>query len=140
MNHIKHQIQAYLDGELTTRETRDLEGHVRRCAVCRQALDDRQELWRRVDMAADVPVAISIWPRLVARLESGRDRHWTWPYRSLALAATLAGMLVGWHLGQPAHPDHSNDDTAAEAGYLEERAPSLDQLWLLAGTNGGPGS
>ena len=139
MKHVTDRIQAYLDGELSPEEIRAVGDHVHQCPACRQALEDRQELWRRIEAPA-LQVEVSIWPRLAERLERRRAQRWSWPQRSLALAAMTAGILLGWQLGRPLQEQRTNGDLAAEMSYLRDSHPSLDQLWLQVGANGGPGS
>ena len=142
MNHVTHQIQAFLDGELPPQKALAFRGHLHRCKACRQAFEDRQQLWHRVDALAAVPAGASVWPRLAGLLERRRRQNRSWTFRSLAVAATVAGMLLGWQLGGPVQTRGAGAGAGAalDMSFLEDTAPSLDQLWLQVGVNGGPGS
>lgn len=136
MRHVTHRMQAFLDGELTPAAVEAVREHLASCGPCRQELAARQQLWRQVDTLAAVPNQVAIWPRLAALLQERGRRRWSWPYRGLALAAALGGVLLGWRVGQPAGSNAASHDLAAEAGYLADSVPSLDQLWLQAAING----
>ena len=136
MKHVDHWNQAYCDDELAAPERTEFEAHIRGCAACRQELAAVQALWAQVDVGAPVPLAPrDPWQAVAARID-GRSRRvtWTWPQRGLAVAAMLAGVVVGFGLGGGVAVQSAYDDTAtASTEYLEESLPSLDQLWLQLG-------
>jgi anti-sigma factor RsiW len=133
VKHVDHQIQAYCDGELSPSLREAFEAHVRRCAPCRRELEATQALWAEVDAARPTPDGPAAWPGVQARLARRAGRTpWTWPQRGLAVAAVVAGVVLGFELGQLGAPGTAADDLA-EADYLEESLPSLDQLWLQLG-------
>lgn len=140
MNHMTPRIQAFLDGELSPQQVQMFQDHVNRCAACRRALADAQELWSKVDVLATVPAEVSIWPRLADRLERRRRGRRSWTYRGLAIAATLAGVSLGWQLGGSVGSHGTGAGPSREMSLLEDGSPSLDQLWLQVGVNGGPES
>ena len=130
MKHVTDQIQAYLDGELPPAAVQRFGDHVQACPACRRELAARQALWDQVDRVAPVPTLPPLWPQLAGRLQQRESRPWSWSFRGLAVAATLAGLLLGWQVGGPASGPQTLVSTDAEDGYLESALPSLDQLWL----------
>ncbi len=135
MKHVDHQIQAYCDDELAPSLRAAFESHVRECAVCRGELEAARQLWAQVDTAAGALPSPEIWSGVAAQIgERGRRSPWTWTQRGLAVAATLAGVAIGFGLGGgDAAVQGDPDTTTASTEYLEESLPSLDQLWLQLG-------
>lgn len=140
MKHVDHQIQAYCDDELPASSRQAFEDHVRQCAECRHALEASRRLWQDVVAAPQPEMRGSVWPAVARRLgpRLGRRRSsavWTWPQRGLAVAAVVAGILIGFRFGGPTNPVSADAETiTASADYLEESLPSLDQLWLELGS------
>lgn len=144
MKHVDHQIQAYCDDELPTSLCQAFEDHVRQCAACRRQLEASRRLWQDVVAAPQPELRRSVWPAVARRLghrlghRLGPRRAsavWTWPQRGLAVAAVVAGVLVGFRFGGPPEPVNTDAETVtASADYLEESLPSLDQLWLELGS------
>lgn len=130
MKHVTHKIQAYLDGELAPADRERVLAHLEDCAACRREVDDLNRLFTTVEQAQQAPTLAPIWPALAERLLERRRPVWSWSYRGLAAAAALTGVLVGWQLGQTPTGSANAPAVAVEAGYLEARLPSLDQLWL----------
>ncbi len=135
MNHVTHQIQAYLDGELTPALADALRAHVRDCAACRRELEAARALWGLVDQAPTPAPHGSIWPGLDARLARRRgQRPWTWPQRGLATAALAAGVVLGLQFDMAQSVVETETDVAVSSiDYLEESLPSLDLMWLQMG-------
>ena len=132
MKHVDHQIQAYCDDELPVSLRQAFDDHIRQCAPCRRQLEATRRLWQEVEGVPTPEMRQSVWPSVARRLVRRRESAvWTWPQRGLAVAAMVAGVLIGFRFG--GSPPTVNDDTAtvtASADYLEESLPSLDQLWL----------
>jgi anti-sigma factor RsiW len=142
MTHVTDRIQAWLDGELSPPDAARFQDHIQQCPHCRRELDACRRLWELVDTAAPVPELAPLWPRLAARLRpQARPQRWSWSYRGLAVAASAAGLLLGWQLGGPVASAPAHAGQTAEVGYLDADWPSLDQLWLqLENLNGEAGS
>lgn len=130
MKHVTDQIQAYLDGELPPAVVQRIGDHVQACPACRRELAARQALWDEVDRVAPVPTLPPLWPQLAERLQQRESRPWSWSFRGLAVAATVAGLLLGWQVGGPDTGSQTLVSATVEDGYLESSLPSLDQLWL----------
>src|SRR3989442_5375570 len=103
---LEAQLDAYLDGELTADDARELEAHLVQCADCAGFRDERIAL--RAAIAAHVPPlqapdALRQRVRAALRVAGGTRsrRRIAAPvvWRSLALAASLAVVAVGsWRL------------------------------------------
>ncbi len=136
MKHVTHQMQSYLDGELTAAEAEVLESHVAGCSACRRELVATRQLWAQVDLAGPLPDQPAVWPGLADKLAQRRQRGtWTWSQRGLAAAALVAGLVVGLQFGLSMGALDPDQVAVAdgEEDYLEESLPSLDQLWLQLG-------
>ena len=100
------QLDAYLDGELTAVDARDLEAHLAQCPECTRFRDGRLEL--RAAIAAGAPVfrapdtlRARVRTAVGAAMTSRAPRPGTvrGVWRPLALAASLAVVaLGGWDL------------------------------------------
>ena len=103
---LEAQLDAYLDGELTADDARELEAHLVQCPDCAGFRDERIAL--RAAIAAHVPAlqasdALRQRVRAALRVAGGTRsrRRIAAPvvWRSLALAASLAVVAVGsWRL------------------------------------------
>jgi len=97
MRHLRpEQIYAFLEGELTDGERRDIETHTAECAACRKALDERKTLeaaWTALtpydvppDFASTVMRRISTQPR---------PKVWTWIVAGLSALGALSVVVFG---------------------------------------------
>jgi anti-sigma factor RsiW len=101
------QVDAYLDGELAARESRELEAHLKRCSECSELRDQRTALsaaLRRELPALQAPPELGSSIREAVRSAAGRPSlrviaaRPSW--RRWALAASLALVALGsWRLG-----------------------------------------
>ena len=91
------QLDAYLDGELAAADARELEAHVAQCQECRRFRDGRLAL--RAAIKQRVP-AFQASGALRQRVWAAvRKRRTPMPWRSLAVAASLAVVALGsWQL------------------------------------------
>ena len=121
------RLDDLLDGTLSPDEARALDAHLATCPGCRESLDQRRALARRV---AELPRTIAPprdrWPEVRAAIDAARAARWNrraW----LAAAAIVVGLgltgLVGYRLGshQVAAPavDEARALDAAERDYVE---------------------
>lgn len=135
MTHVTHQIQAYLDGELTPSLAGEFRAHIRDCAACRRELDAARGLWELVDGSQAPAPRSNVWPAIESRLERRRGRRsWTWPQRGLATAALALGVVLGLQLDMSRSTVETGTTVASsDIDYLEESLPSLDLMWLQVG-------
>jgi len=97
------RLSEYLDGELPPGEARELELHLRDCAVCRHGLTELKALVARLAadpvLAADQPTS-QAW-QAIRRAISAPRRRWMIP---TAIAAALAGLAIAGALLRPREP------------------------------------
>src|SRR2546428_5632837 len=106
---LEAQLDAYLDGELTADDARELEAHLVQCPDCARFRDGRIAL--RAAITARVPALqapdalrerVRAALRVAGGARSGRRIAAPVLWRSLALAPSLAGVAVGsWRLALP---------------------------------------
>lgn len=105
--HLRAQLDAYLDGELAAVEAGEFEAHLARCPECTRAREERLALRAAIRRAAPTPpapdtlrerVRLGLRARGAAAAGPAQPigRPWSW----LALAASLALVAFGgWRLG-----------------------------------------
>jgi DNA-binding beta-propeller fold protein YncE len=86
------QIAAYLDGALAEQERAELRAHVLTCPACAARLEQLRDDARRITVAISSAPAVDVRAAVRARL--GRTIARVWLGRGLALAASLAALLV----------------------------------------------
>jgi putative zinc finger protein len=133
-------LSAYLDREVTLRETRALEAHLETCPACRRKLDELQRtvgsltrleraapppwLDQRVRRALEAPPP-SFWERFVIPLLQVPLRS---PIGStLSMAVALGIILLGASAGQQANP-------RAFINFTNFPGPVDDPNWLITPT------
>ena len=119
-------LAAYLDRELADDERSDVEAHLERCAECRRALADAVQVLETSGTDALTAKHASV---------RGRGRRWVWLGAGMALAASVAGVVV---LRQPGGLTGGIDARTRDAtpSTLDERTP---QLAAVAPANGSAG-
>jgi len=136
MNDDMRILQSYLDGELTAEQAAAVENRLAREPEWRRELEALRQLWSVVDSAPVTPDAGSLWPGVSAGL-AGRRRHqpWTLTQGSLAAAALVAGLMLGFGVGSL--PGESTEVAAGETptDYLQDEVPTLDAMWLQLGSS-----
>jgi anti-sigma factor (TIGR02949 family) len=97
---VRERLSAYLDGELTAEERREVAAHLEGCEECRREL----ALLKRLDAALgslDAPAPARLAERVLDRLQPRRRYVW----QSLALAASLIlGIVLGGTLARDFYP------------------------------------
>lgn len=90
---VKARLDDLVDGQLSDRTRREVEGHLETCAACRATVATRREL---SDEIATLPRSVEpsreLWPDIRSRLEEREARGRAGSLRALAAAAT--GALV----------------------------------------------
>lgn len=108
---IRERLSAWLDGELTAEESRQVAAHLEVCADCSRELS----LLERLDAALGTlaaPVPNRLPERVLDRLQP-RRRYW---WQSLAMAASLViGIVLGGTLAQSFYPYATTATTVAKA-------------------------
>jgi len=95
------KLSAYLDGELSERESARLEAHLADCGRCRAELDALRKLDRLLDRVEPVEAPEGFESKLDARLERRRDRivridRLRSARRILAAVAASVVLVAGW--------------------------------------------
>ncbi|MFO7652812.1 MAG: zf-HC2 domain-containing protein [Candidatus Krumholzibacteriia bacterium] len=160
VEHVRHRLQAYVDGELPESERTAVERHCEGCAGCRAGLAELAALWNRVE-AARLPEPTGT-PGLWSRVRPGaggdadhgrsagrrpdragrRSPRLHWGFSGAALAAGVAlGLLVG-RGGQPAGSESAPDLAlfGVESVILSDAEGTLGALWLAAAAGEEDGS
>ncbi|KPK79436.1 MAG: hypothetical protein AMS25_12635 [Gemmatimonas sp. SM23_52] len=104
MSHVDEgTLHAYLDGELSEGQRREVEGHLASCAECQARLEQATALGQRVsELMAELepgPVQAPAWREIEARAAARQARtpRRGWVRPSLAWAASIAvAFTVGW--------------------------------------------
>jgi len=112
---VRERLSAWLDGELSPEERREVAAHLEVCEKCRRELAALE----RLDAALgnlDAPTPARLTARVLDRLQPRRRYRW----QSLAMAASLIlGIVLGGTLARDYYPyPPSNGD--AEVLALEE--------------------
>ena len=63
------RLSEFLDGQLSPRESVELEWHLESCLVCRRTLAELREVKARAQQLDDEPPTRDLWPSIAARLE-----------------------------------------------------------------------
>jgi len=113
---VRERLSAYLDGELSAGERREVAAHLEVCEECRRELDVLTRLdavLGRLETAAPPQLA----QRVLERLQP-RRRYW---WQSLALAASLLlGIVLGGTLARDFYPYQAATSGSGEDLALEE--------------------
>jgi len=112
---VRERLSAYLDGELTAEERREVAAHLEGCEECRREL----ALLKRLDAALgslDAPAPARLAERVLDRLQPRRRYVW----QSLALAASLIlGIVLGGTLARDFYPYQATSGNSEDLA-LEE--------------------
>jgi anti-sigma factor RsiW len=144
------ELDAYLDGELTAADARDLEAHLARCAECARFRDERLALRAAItsripSVAAPDALRDRVRAALAAeaRPEAPPRRRVSSYWRAVAIAASLVIVAVGsWNLAlRKASADRVTEAVLAShvrslmPGHLTD-VPSSDQHTVKPWFNG----
>jgi anti-sigma factor RsiW len=100
--HARKMISRYVDGELSPDEKKDFDLHLRKCASCRQGLEETRALHRMFVTARRFPAPYGFATRVLANLEEQRRVRLgrLAPIRPLLLrAAQVTSVLVIMTIG-----------------------------------------
>lgn len=98
---VQERLSAWLDGELTAEERRQVAGHLKGCAACSRELEALAQLDAALGTLA-APLPDKLPERVLARLKPPRRRY---GWQSLAMAASLVlGITLGGVLAQSFYP------------------------------------
>jgi anti-sigma factor RsiW len=119
---MRERLSAWLDGELTAEERREVAAHLEVCTACSRELALLKELDAALGTLA-APLPAQLPERVLARLQPRRRYGW----QSLAMAASLVlGIALGGALAQNFYPYVTPAVTAAANGNGEVLA--LDEF------------
>jgi anti-sigma factor RsiW len=148
MSHVRNRIQALCDGQLSAREAEAVRDHCRRCEDCARALREAEAVWRLVDADPAPELPRPLWPDLARRLDARtRPRPSAlggWTFAGAAVAATIAGLVLGFYLGgRGAETGEKDWRSLLEEGavIVDGAETTLDAIYLAADAgDGGDGS
>ena len=96
---LESQLDAYLDGELAAVDARELEAHVAQCQECQEFRDRRLALRAAIKTRVPTFQASDVLRQRVRAAVRKPSTSRPRPWRSLAIAASLAVVAVGtWQL------------------------------------------
>ncbi len=134
MTHVTDRLQRYVDGELLAADVREVEAHLRICAVCRDECEALTALWQAVDAAAPAAPVASVWPALAARRAGRRTAAPApWLRGGLAAAALAAGLMLGLGLDHAGRTESTQGPAVDDEDGFLQTLTTLDQLWWSAG-------
>ncbi len=96
MEHVKPELSAFLDGELTQNETRRVESHLQDCADCKAELEELKSLTGKLKNLPEAPLPAGFEHRLKLKRSAPAQASFIIPLglRPAAFAAT--GLLVAF--------------------------------------------
>ena len=118
-------LQAYLDGELSLDDTRDMEAHLRSCARCEAELAQLNRLFQAIESVPSEPLKTDLAPEVVNDL---RPRLPTLAIGEFLLAAALTLVLV-LGLGGSELQIRVGDAAQRLIGELESAGSSISQVF-----------
>lgn len=134
MKHVTNQLQAWISGELDQAQTEVLEKHLAACPACAEQAAARRAVWNSLEILARPDQGPSLWPGIRVRtVGAGDSSPWffgtgRWVRSSLAVAAVVAGLMVGvWIPG-------GQQQIGGEADALAPTDAQLETLWLSGTT------
>lgn len=112
---VRERLSAWLDGELTAEERREVAADLEGCEECRRELAALERLDAALgSLGAPVPARLA--ERVLDRLQPRRRRYW---WQSLAMAASLVlGIVLGGTLARDFYPQATSGN--GEVLALEE--------------------
>lgn len=151
MKHVTDRIAAWLAGELSDAEARQVTEHFRDCPACAQAAEAERNLWKVVDQVAELNLSkTSVWPQVQSRTFGHRGAGaWffgnrVWTRNALASLAVAAGLVVGLVLPGLGEREYTESPDIAVANsesfgfgnsswLSTETSDELGDIWLAAG-------
>jgi hypothetical protein len=99
--HPSRLLAAYIDGQLSRRQTQRAELHLEQCAQCRAECEQIKFGMTVVDQLPVVEAPAAIWTSIAAALETPRTvRPWRWAFAAIVVLA-LAGATYWRFARQP---------------------------------------
>jgi anti-sigma factor RsiW len=100
VDRVRERLSAWLDGELTAEERREVAAHLEGCAECRRELAALERLDAALG-SLEAPTPARLADRVLDRVQP-RRRYW---WQSLAMAASLVlGIVLGGTLARDFYP------------------------------------
>jgi anti-sigma factor RsiW len=91
--HIKNQLDEYLDGLLDSATHAEMERHIARCGSCRKAVEAAQETRQCMDLLMPIETPPVPGPEFYVRVEQSIERRLAWNWFD-ALGAAMRPRLV----------------------------------------------
>jgi anti-sigma factor RsiW len=89
------KLIAYLDGNASAGERREVEAHLADCGACRTRAEEYRRLWTALEGVPDVEPSLTFDARMRQRIAAEpKPKFWGWFVPSPRLALSLALLLV----------------------------------------------
>ncbi len=138
-NHVEHELQAWLDGEIGKADRERIEEHLDRCERCAETAGAMKEILRSLTVDGDIPLHRSMWPGIHERLSRSPGPRIGFGFGLGASAVATAGLLIGILIGGGGAPPpaNTNSDLLSAGSYFEyDEATTLDEIYLFTSGNG----
>jgi len=120
---IQEMLPPYLGGELSEREAREVEEHLRACAGCRASLKEWERCFHLLGNVPRVEAPPQLWQKIRARLPREERKpfplRWVW-VSGIAILIVVVGFAVFGNFLPPRYAKH-----IVEAPKLSEMPPAL---------------
>jgi hypothetical protein len=103
--HISRQMAAHLDGQLTQRQARRAEIHLRECARCQAECEQVRVGMQLIEHLPEAEAPEEIWPSIEAAFDARRPRQtpavlwWRWAWAAIVILALAGGAY--WRFAHP---------------------------------------
>jgi anti-sigma factor RsiW len=133
------RLLAYLDRQLSDRESEAVENHLAACTDCRRELQSLRALQEQLEESRD-SFELNLWPEIASRLPArSRARGLTrLGYALLVLVGLGLGAFAGWTSVGGTGPANSLD-YLAESSLLDSPQASFSESYLAALSDGETG-
>ncbi len=130
------RLLAYLDRQLSDRQSEAVEKHLAACAECRRELQSLRALQMHLDEALE-SFELDLWPDIAARLPArSRTRGmYRLGYALLVLVGLGLGAFAGW-TSAGGRSTSSSLDYLAESSLLDSPQASFSETYLAALSDG----
>jgi anti-sigma factor RsiW len=135
-------LSAYIDGELTEEEQRDVETHLSTCVACQMVVEEFSQLHTWYAELERQPASPGFRQRVTQRLDALPHRllPWRWPKLvyavSCALFVIVGGILLSVHVFQPPPSEVAQEvNVYAEDILFGSTTVSLDDMFAVEDTN-----
>lgn len=124
MKHPSESISAYLDGELTVEETRQLMAHMSTCGRCAAEMEDFQRVRAAIRALPVLELPPGLVPEAEAEVIPLRRHRGFWVGAAAAVVAAV--IVVSSILTPPPSPDVTVEDLSSRFGARASLDPTFN--------------